>query len=153
MENALEFLLEQAKEQQENAVLALNQARQELESYYTQLNQIEQYRLDYCNQLVERGQGGLSASQYWHLNRFLTQLDETLAKQRQAEEHFKQQVENCEEHWLEVRKRSRSYEWLIDKKRAEKQAIEQKREQKLLDEFATLQFNRQQLQRKRTYDE
>lgn len=142
MENALEFLLDQAKEQEEQAILALNAARQELDNYYAQLKQIEQYRLDYCNQLVERGQKGLSASEYWHLNRFLTQLDETLAKQRGAESHFKQQVQNCEEHWMEVRKRARSYEWLINKRQTEKEKLEQKKEQKFLDEFATLQFNR-----------
>ncbi|MDC0611041.1 flagellar export protein FliJ [Vibrio sp.] len=152
MENALEFLLEQAKEKEEKAVLSLGKARQELSNYYEQLKQIEQYRLDYCNQLVERGQNGLTASQYWHLNRFLTQLDETLAKQRKAEGHFQQQVTNCEEHWLTVRKQTRSYEWLIDKRRSEREKLEQKKEQKFLDEFATLQFNRQQTLRKQNLD-
>jgi len=142
MDNALEFLLEQAKNKEDKAVLALGNARNELEKYYQQLKQIEQYRLDYCQQLVERGQSGLTASQYGHLNRFLTQLDETLSKQRQAEEHFKSQVANCESHWLEVRKQRRSYEWLIEKKQTEYQRAQEKRDQKLMDEFSTLSFNR-----------
>lgn len=142
MENAIEFLLEQAKDKEDKAVMALGNARSELEDYYQQLKQIEQYRLDYCQQLVERGQAGLTASQYGHLNRFLTQLDETLSKQRDAEQHFKSQVEGCESHWLEVRKQRRSYELLIEKKQAEKQRLENKREQKLMDEFSTLSFNR-----------
>ncbi|KHD24081.1 flagellar biogenesis protein [Vibrio caribbeanicus] len=142
MDNALEFLLEQAKERENQAVLALSQARKELEGYYQQLEQIEKYRLDYCKQLVERGQQGLTASQYSHLNRFLTTLDETLAKQKQAEEHFKGQVEGCEQHWLESRKQRRSYEWLIEKKQKEKAHRENAREQKQMDEFATLQFSR-----------
>ncbi|KGY09325.1 MULTISPECIES: flagellar export protein FliJ [Vibrio] len=142
MDNALEFLLEQAKERENQAVLALSQARKELEGYYQQLEQIEKYRLDYCKQLVERGQQGLTASQYSHLNRFLTTLDETLAKQKQAEEHFKGQVEGCEQHWLESRKQRRSYEWLIEKKQKEKAHLENAREQKQMDEFATLQFSR-----------
>ncbi|GAL30253.1 flagellar protein FliJ [Vibrio variabilis] len=50
MDNALEFLLEQAKDNEQQAVLALNKARAELEDYYHQVRQIEQYRLDYCNQ-------------------------------------------------------------------------------------------------------
>ncbi|MFM2589229.1 flagellar export protein FliJ [Vibrio sp. TBV020] len=142
MENALEFLLEQAKERENQAVMALNQARVELDGYYQQLEQIEKYRLDYCQQLVDRGQQGLSASQYSHLNRFLTTLDETLAKQKQAEEHFKGQVESCEQNWLESRKQRRSYEWLIDKKKTEKERLEHQREQKQMDEFSTLQFSR-----------
>lgn len=142
MDNALEFLLEQAKDRENQAVLALNQARTELEGYYQQLEQIEKYRLDYCQQLVNRGQQGLTASQYSHLNRFLTTLDETLAKQKQAEAHFKGQVDGCEQNWLESRKQRRSYEWLIEKKQTEKQRLQDIREQKQMDEFSTLQYSR-----------
>ena len=142
MDNALEFLLEQVKSKEDKAVMALGKARRELEDYYQQLKQIEQYRLDYCQQLVSRGQAGLTASQYGHLNRFLTQLDETLSKQRQAEQHFKTQVESCESYWLDVRKQRRSYEWLIEKKQAEHQRLQEKRDQKMMDEFSTINFNR-----------
>lgn len=142
MDNALEFLVEQVKDRENQAVLALNQARGELHGYYQQLEQIEKYRLDYCQQLIDRGKQGLTASQYTHLNRFLTTLDNTLSKQKQAESHFKDQVENCEMHWLECRKQRRSYEWLIEKKHKEKQRLENIREQKLMDEFSTLQYSR-----------
>ncbi|UUM29840.1 flagellar export protein FliJ [Vibrio japonicus] len=142
MDNALEFLLGQAKERENQAALALEQSRSELDGYYRQLQQIEKYRLDYCQQLIDRGQQGLTASQYSHLNRFLTTLDETLAKQKQAESHFKNQVESCEQNWLESRKQRRSYEWLIEKKQKEQAQRESAREQKQMDEFATLQFAR-----------
>jgi len=142
MENALDFLLEQAKEKENQAVLALGKAHSELEDYYKQVAQIEQYRMDYCQQLVDRGKNGLTASQYGHLNRFLTQLDETLTKQKEAESHFKQQVDNCQEHWMETRKQRRSYEWMIEKKRTDKAKRENQLEQKLMDEFSTLQYAR-----------
>ncbi len=142
MNNAMDFLLEQAKEREDQAVLALNKARSELDDYYRQVEQIEKYRLDYCQQLVDRGQAGLTASQYGHLNRFLTQLDETLSKQKQAESHFREQVENGQEYWLKMRKERMSYEWMIEKRAKEKQAAEAKREQKQMDEFSTLLFSR-----------
>ncbi|WP_322802939.1 flagellar export protein FliJ [Vibrio alfacsensis] len=142
MENAMDLLLEQAKEREDQAVLALNKARTELDDYYRQVEQIEKYRLDYCQQLVDRGKGGLTASQYGHLNRFLTQLDETLSKQKQAENHFKYQVENCQDYWLNMRKERMSYEWMIEKRAKEKQALEAKREQKQMDEFSTLLYSR-----------
>jgi flagellar FliJ protein len=142
MENALDFLLEQASDKEQQAVLSLNKARSQLEGYYRQVEQIEKYRRDYCQQLIDRGKGGLTASQYGHLNRFLTQLDETLAKQKQAESHFKEQVNACEEHWLEVRKQRRSYEWMRDKKVEEKQRLEAKKEQRMMDEFSTLMYAR-----------
>jgi len=142
MDNALEFLLEQAKEKENQAVLALNKANAELQDYYQQVSQIEQYRLDYCQQLVDRGKQGLTASQYGHLNRFLTQLDETLSKQREAEQHFKSQVDNCQDYWMELRKQRKSYEWLIEKKQTEQQQLQDKREQKQMDEFSTLLYSR-----------
>ncbi|TXY21555.1 flagella biosynthesis chaperone FliJ [Vibrio mimicus] len=145
MDNALDFLLEQAQEGEDKAVLALSKARSELESYYLQLRQIEQYRLEYCQQLVERGLSGLTASQYGHLNRFLTQLDETLAKQKSAEQHFRMQVENCEQHWMSMRQKRKSYQWLLEKKQTERQLQQEKREQKQMDEFSTLMFNRRHL--------
>ncbi|MGB1320383.1 MAG: flagellar export protein FliJ [Vibrio gallaecicus] len=142
MDNALEFLLEQAKDKENQAVLALNKANSELQDYYKQVSQIEQYRLDYCQQLVDRGKSGLTASQYGHLNRFLTQLDETLSKQRQAEGHFKNQVDNCQEYWMELRKQRKSYEWLLEKKQKEKAKQQDQREQKQMDEFSTLLYSR-----------
>ncbi len=142
MNNAMEFLLEQAKEREDQAVLALNKARSELDDYYRQVEQIEKYRLDYCQQLVDRGMAGLTASQYGHLNRFLTQLDETLSKQKQAENHFKEQVVNCQDYWLNMRKERMSYEWMIEKREKEKQMAEAKREQKQMDEFSTLLYSR-----------
>lgn len=145
MNSALEFLLEQAKENENKAVMALSQARTELQNYYQQIEQIEQYRLDYCQQLIDRGKSGLTASQYGHLQRFLNQLDETLSTQRQAENHFKQQVNNCEQHWLERRKQRRSYEWLIEKKQRDASLLQEKRDQKMMDEFSTLSFNRRRL--------
>ncbi|MDN3614414.1 flagellar export protein FliJ [Vibrio gallaecicus] len=142
MDNALEFLLEQAKDKENQAVLALNKANSELQDYYKQVSQIEQYRLDYCQQLVDRGKSGLTASQYGHLNRFLTQLDETLSKQRQAEGHFKSQVDNCQEYWMELRKQRKSYEWLLEKKQKEKAKQQDQRERKQMDEFSTLLYSR-----------
>ncbi|MEZ9058823.1 flagellar export protein FliJ [Vibrio pelagius] len=143
MDNALEFLLDQAKEKENQAVLALNKANAELQGYYEQVAQIEKYRLDYCQQLVDRGKAGLTASQYGHLNRFLTQLDDTLSKQKEAEGHFKSQVDNCQEYWMELRKKRKSYEWLMEKKQKEKAKLQDQREQKQMDEFSTLLYSRQ----------
>lgn len=142
MTSTFDFLLEQAQERENQAVMALNKAKAELEDFYEQVKQIEKYRLDYCNQLLQRGQQGLTASQYGHLNKFLVQLDETLTKQKSAESHFTSQVDNCQTYWQETRKQRRSYEWMMDKKKAERQKMLDKQEQKMMNEFSTLQFAR-----------
>ena len=142
MSNTFDFLLEQSQDRENQAVMALNKAKAELDDFYEQVKQIEKYRLDYCNQLLQRGQQGLTASQYSHLNKFLVQLDETLTKQKSAESHFTFQVDNCQTYWQETRKQRRSYEWMIDKKKTERQKMLDKQEQNMMDEFSTLQFAR-----------
>ena len=142
MDNALDFLCEQAQDAEDKAKQALAQAHRELDNYYQQLKQIEAYRLDYCAKLVEQGQRGLTASQYGHLNRFLTTLDETLAKQKQAETHFLSQVEGCQQNWLACRTKRKSFEWLIEKKQKQQRHQENVREQKQMDEFSILRYSR-----------
>ncbi|MEZ9524500.1 flagellar export protein FliJ [Enterovibrio norvegicus] len=143
-DNAMSLLLEQAKGLEHKAQLALVSAQQELQGYYVQLEQIERYRLDYFRQMSERGKEGLSASSYGHLNRFIVQLDETLAKQRQAAIDFEDNVERCQEHWQQCRQKTRSLEWLIEKRQKEAKMRAERQEQKQMDEFATLSFARQQ---------
>ncbi|CAH0534109.1 hypothetical protein VST7929_02010 [Vibrio stylophorae] len=140
--NALQLLLEQAEQREHNAAVALHQARLSLENYYQQLAQIEQYRLEYSRQMAERGQQGLTASSYGHLHKFLNQLDETLSQQRQAEWHFKQAVEEKTQAWQQARQDKKSYQWMLDKKAQEKRIREEKQQQKMLDELATIQFAR-----------
>ncbi|GAB6259892.1 flagella biosynthesis chaperone FliJ [Photobacterium sp. CCB-ST2H9] len=141
-ERALVLILEQAKEKEHNAFLALEQAKRDLDSFYLQREQIEKYRFDYCRQLTERGQNGLTASQFSHLHKFLGQLDETLAQQAAAGREFERQVEQCAEIWQETRKDKKSVEWLLEKKEAERELRLARQEQKLMDEFATLQSAR-----------
>ncbi|AMG29890.1 flagella biosynthesis chaperone FliJ [Grimontia hollisae] len=142
-DGAMILLIEQAKEQERHAHLALIAAQQELQSYYMQVAQIERYRLDYFRQLSERGQSGLSASSYGHLNRFIVQLDETLAKQRQVAVDFEDNVERCREHWQTCRQKTNSLEWLVEKRQKEASMRAERLEQKQMDEFATLIYPRQ----------
>lgn len=141
-ENTMSLLLTQAKEIEHMAQLALVSAQQELQGYYLQVEQIEQYRLDYSHQMSSRGQVGLTASSYGHLNRFIVQLDETLAKQRQAAIDFEQNVEHCREHWQQCREKTRAFEWLIEKRLKEEKMRLERLDQKQMDEFAMLSYAR-----------
>lgn len=141
-ENAMSLLLKLAKETEYKAQLALLSAQQELQGYYLQVQQIEQYRLDYSQQMSTRGQVGLSASSYGHLNRFIVQLDETLVKQRQAAIDFEKNVEHCREHWQQCREKTRAFEWLIEKRLKDEKIRLERLDQKQMDEFAMLSFIR-----------
>ncbi|WP_087021513.1 flagellar export protein FliJ [Thaumasiovibrio subtropicus] len=141
-DNALQLILERAEQDERDALLAVERAKVELANYHEQVAQIEQYRLDYFSQMTARGQAGLTASEYSHLQRFINQLDETLAKQKLAGAHFEEQVVECQAAFEEKRQQKRSVEWLLEKKQAEKNKLAQQREQRQMDEFANLQAAR-----------
>lgn len=141
-DQALTLILDQVKDKEHHAFLALQQAKRDLDSFYQQREQIEKYRYDYCLQLTERGQNGLTASQFSHLHKFLGQLDETLVQQGAAGREFERQVEQCAELWQQARTERKSVEWLLEKKHTEREQRLARQEQKLMDEFATLQSAR-----------
>ncbi|MGL5334619.1 MAG: flagellar export protein FliJ [Enterovibrio sp.] len=141
-DETLSLLLDQAKQAEHKAQLALVVAQNQLQEHYRQVAQLENYRLEYVKQLTERGLQGLSASNYGHINRFVTHLDELLSKQRQAAEKFEQNVERSRASWQSSREKRHSLEWLLEKRRSEAQLIAAKREQRLHDEFACIAFNR-----------
>ena len=143
VDSAMDLLLEQAEQEEEQAQLSLVAAQQALENYLKQIDQIEQYRLEYFRTLSEQGLHGLSANKYSHLNRFITQLDETLVKQRGAVSEFEKNVEQCREHWQGCRARTRALAWLIEKRAREALKKAEKAEQKQQDEFAVLAYLRQ----------
>ncbi len=140
--NAMTLLKEQAQQAEEQAQLAFLAAQKELQGYYMQVEQIEKYRLDYCRKLSAQGQAGLTASGYSHLNRFISQLDETLKQQRQAATDFEENVERCREYWFFCQKKRRSLEWLLEKKEKERRLFVEKKEQKQMDEFTNIMYFR-----------
>ncbi len=136
--DAMILLKEQARQAEEQAQLAYLASQKELQGYHMQVEQIENYRLDYCRKLSAKGQTGLTASGYSHLNRFISQLDETLEQQRKAAKDFEENVERCREYWLFCQQKRRSLEWLLEKKEKERRIYDEKKEQKQMDEFASV---------------
>lgn len=141
-DHAMALILKQAEEVERQAQLTLLSAQQELQGYRQQVAQIEKYRFDYCQQLTARGKTGLTASGYGHLNRFISQLDETLKQQREAANEFEDNVVRCQQYWMQCKKERRSIEWLIEKKAKEARCQAERIEQKQMDEFASLIYTR-----------
>lgn len=142
---ALYLLIDKLSNEEKQVRQMLEAAQMELAGYYQQLQQIESYRLDYSRKLKERGLQGLSASEYSHMQKFIVQLDETLTKQKGAEQSFKDRVDSCSQAWQAKRQEKRAVELLIEKKEREAEQLAAKREQKIMDEFVTSQFARRML--------
>ena len=61
-------------------------------------------------------------------------------EQKQALDNIQQTVKNKHLDWMEIRKKRDALGLLLDKRKAAAQLIEQRREQKDLDEFSNFQY-------------
>ena len=141
--SVLTLVLEQAKKKVKHAQAALLVATQAQQQYQQQLDNLEQYRLDYANKLITRGKVGLNASNFHHLQTFLTQLDQTLSAQRGGLGHFKQQVDACRQAFSQCQQHESALQRLIETQQQQQQQMLDKKEQKLIDELALYSVLRQ----------
>ncbi|WP_028117913.1 flagellar export protein FliJ [Ferrimonas senticii] len=128
--------------QLEQAALQLKQAHQQQALLQQQMAQLQQYRWDYISQAQSQVQQTLSANTYQQYHHFIGRLDDTIAahvgKQRRASE----QVAEAKQQWQQVHQRQQALQLLIDRAQTDQLALQAKREQAALDEFATMQFVR-----------
>ncbi len=143
--NALTILCEQLEKQERQAVAEFSLARQQLASFEHQLRQLESYRHNYMVQAMERGSDGMLASGFHQYQSFIQTIEKAEIEQQQSVAQLRTNVERKRREWLDLANRHKAIEQLIERQR-QKEALKQARsEQKLLDEYATTQFARQNL--------
>jgi flagellar FliJ protein len=89
----------------------------------------------------QQGQA-ISASHYHQFHRFIRQIDDAIIQQNRIVADGEKQKEYRQQHWLEKQKKRKAVELLLASKEKKRQVAEQKREQKMTDEFASQQFYR-----------
>jgi flagellar FliJ protein len=139
MANALELLYENLLKKEEEARSVYLMALQEEKKFENQLNALNQYRAMYSQELNSRGfNQELSNIVYSQYTNFINRLDnisveqlEGLRKMRQArEQHFAA--------YKQIEAKRKGIEFLINKRREEREAFLNKQEQKLSDDLSTI---------------
>lgn len=138
--DALQLVYEQREKQVEQALCAYQNAQKALFEQRSQLQNLQQYRRQYISQLTEKGSQGLSISELGKYQQFIVQIDQGLTTQQQGLVKFEYDVQAHKKMWLESQVSCKAMAMLIEKKAQQKAKIADRKEQQLLDEFATFQY-------------
>ena len=138
--NALQLVYEQREKQVEQSLQAYQQAQKALFQQRSQLQNLHQYRRQYIAQLSEKGSQGLAVSTLAKYQQFIVQIDKGLTNQQSALVKFEYRVHETKRKWADSQVAYKAMGLLLEKKAREKIKLEDKQEQKLLDEFSTFQF-------------
>lgn len=136
------LVLKLANDAEEQAALLLKSAQLECQKRLNQLSALNNYRLEYMKQMQSQQGQAISASHYHQFHRFIRQIDDAITQQNRVVAEGEKQKEYRQQNWLEKQKKRKAVELLLASKEKKRQVVEQKREQKMTDEFASQQFYR-----------
>ena len=103
---------------------------------------LQQYRDEYAARFRQSAQNGMAQREWHNYQEFLNRLDEAINAQRQA---VAQQAKNTvagQKNWQEQRKKLKAFDTLSERHFSAENAKEQKRDQKIQDEFAARRDNK-----------
>lgn len=102
----------------------------------SKLGDLERFRGEYQQQWIERGSQGVSGQWLMGYQGFLNQLETAVAQQRHSLAWHQNNLEKARESWQQAFARVEGLRKLVQRYIDEARAIEDKREQKLLDELS-----------------
>lgn len=129
-------VIEMAERAAQEAVKQLGQGQQQLNQARTQLGDLEQYFSDYQQQWSVQGARGVSAQWILNYQSFLSQLETALAQQRRNVVWHEANLDKLRRHWQQKQARLDGLRKLVERYQHEARVAADKREQRLLDEFA-----------------
>lgn len=138
--DALQLVYEQREKRVEQALHAYQKAQQLLFEQRQQLQNLHQYRCEYSSLLTEKGSKGLSIAELSKFQQFIVQIDLGISKQQQGLVKFEYDVHAHKKLWMESQVACKAMAMLLEKKALQKAKLADRKEQQLLDEFATFQY-------------
>jgi flagellar FliJ protein len=134
--NVLGMLKGIATKEVDEATEALAKAMKLANEAQAKQDMLNEYRLDYVKNLNKILEGGMGAEAYQNFQNFFGKLDQAIAGQQEVVELALQQVKIQKQLWQESQRKKLSYEVLSDRTEKRVLKMEQKKDQKMMDEFA-----------------
>ncbi|HEX8593339.1 MAG TPA: flagellar export protein FliJ [Pseudomonas sp.] len=100
------------------------------------LDELEQFRLSYQQQWIDKGGTGVSGQWLMNYQRFLNQLETAVGQQRRSLEWHQNNLDQARGVWQQAYARVEGLRKLVQRYVDEARKLEDKREQKLLDELS-----------------
>ncbi|KAF1012155.1 MAG: Flagellar FliJ protein [Pseudomonas fluorescens] len=102
----------------------------------SKLGDLERFRSEYQQQWIDRGSQGVSGQWLMSYQMFLNQLETAVGQQRQSLAWHQNNLDKARGSWQEAYARVEGLRKLVQRYIDEARALEDKREQKLLDELS-----------------
>ena len=129
-------VVEMAENAERQAAQRLGQFQQQVNLAQAKLAELDRFREDYQLQWINRGGQGVSGSWLVNYQRFLGQLEGAMTQQRQSLAWHQNNLNNARGTWQQAYARVEGLRKLVQRYIDEARLIEDKREQKLLDELS-----------------
>lgn len=135
--SVLRMLQEIAAKEVDMAAEALAKSIKFAEEAKAKQDMLSGYRQDYVNNLNKILAEGMGAEAYQNFHQFFAKLDQAISGQQQAVEIANQKVQVNRQLWQESQRKKLSYEVLLKRSDKRELKVEQKKDQKMMDEYAT----------------
>ncbi len=134
--SALDTLIELAQRDSDAAARRLGAALKAVEEAEAKLQMLLGYRDDYANKLDQAQMAGITPFAYRNFVAFIDKLDNAINGQREVLKHANYRSEQEKKAWQESERKRLSYRTLNERAAAEALRIENKRDQKMMDDHA-----------------
>lgn len=134
--SALETLIELAQRDSDAAAKRLGAALKAVEEAEQKLQMLLGYRDDYANKLDQAQMAGITPFAYRNFVAFVGKLDNAINGQREVLKHANYKSDQEKKAWQESERKRLSYRTLNERAAAEALKIENKRDQKMMDDHA-----------------
>ena len=134
--SALETLIELAQRDSDAAAKRLGAALKAVEEAEQKHQMLLGYRDDYANRLDQQQMAGITPFAYQNFVAFVGKLDNAINGQREVLKHANYKSELEKKAWQESERKRLSYRTLNERAAAEALKIENKRDQKMMDDHA-----------------
>jgi flagellar protein FliJ len=132
----LKALKEIAAKETDLAAEALAEAIKASDEAHRKLDVLSGYRQDYVDNLNNLMESGMSAEVYRNFQSFLKKLDQAVAGQQEVIAFINRQVSVQRALWQECQRKKLSYDVLSQRSDKREYKVQQKLDQKNMDEFA-----------------
>ncbi len=134
--SALDTLIELATTATDEAAVRLGNAIRATDKAEKKLELLQKYRDDYANRFQAKMAQGLSPLGYRNFQAFIDKLDEAIAGQQQVVKDAENGVAREKGAWQASERKRMSYDTLATRAEKAEQRRENRKDQKLNDEFA-----------------
>lgn len=129
-------VVEMAEKAEKTAVMRLGHFQGQVRVAENKLADLENFRLEYQEQWIVRGSTGVSGQWLLGYQGFLAQLGTAIDQQRQSLNWHQNNLNKARESWQQAFARVEGLRKLVQRYMDEARKLEDKREQKLLDELS-----------------